>query len=140
MHTFNKQIYSLRRQFFRINKNILLVFIQQNSFIVPTKHFAISIKFWLLKQNVLLGQPNFFSGQQNKFCCINFVLNVPLLLMYISISKKVKNRYIILVSFWNYSSSVHGKNSSIKFIELFKSWRYRNLRNTILENLQHLSE
>ena len=34
---------------------------QQNYFFVPTKHFAISIKFWLLKQNVL-------SGQQKKFC------------------------------------------------------------------------
>ena len=37
---------------------------QQNSFVVPTKHFAISIKFWLLKQNVLLGQENLLSGQQ----------------------------------------------------------------------------
>ena len=41
---------------------------QQNAFVALTKHFAISIKFWLLKQNVLLGQ-------QNKFCCINFVLS-----------------------------------------------------------------
>ena len=37
-------------------KTILLVFMQQNSFVVSTKHFAISIKFWLLKQNILLGQ------------------------------------------------------------------------------------
>ena len=43
---------------------------QQNNFVVRTKHFAISIKFWLLKQNVL-------SGQQKKFCCINFFLSVP---------------------------------------------------------------
>ena len=47
---------TLRKQFFQINKNIFLVFMQQNSFVVPTKHFAISIKFWLLKQNVLLEQ------------------------------------------------------------------------------------
>ena len=49
---------TLRKQFCQINKNILLVFMQQNSFFEPTKHFAISIKFWLLKQNVLLGQQN----------------------------------------------------------------------------------
>ena len=41
---------------------------QQNSFVVSTKHFVISIKFWLLEQNVL-------SGQQKKFCCINFFLS-----------------------------------------------------------------
>ena len=58
----------LRKQFCRINKNILLIFMQQNSFVVPTKNFAILIKFWLLKQNVLLGQ-------QRKFCCINFFLS-----------------------------------------------------------------
>ena len=44
---------------------------QQNYFvgIYATKHFAISIKFFLLKQNVL-------SGQQKKFRCINFFLSV----------------------------------------------------------------
>ena len=45
---------------------------QQNSFIEPTNHFAISIKFWLLQQNVLLGQQNALSGQQKKFCCIKY--------------------------------------------------------------------
>ena len=59
---------TLRKQFCRINKNILLLFMQQNSFIVPKKHFAISMKFWLLTQNVL-------SGQQKKFCCIHFFLS-----------------------------------------------------------------
>ena len=48
---------------------------QQNYFVVPTKRFAISIKFWLLKQNVLLVQQNVLSGQQKKFCCINFVFS-----------------------------------------------------------------
>ena len=67
---------TLRKQFCQINKNILLVFMQQNSFAVPTKHFAISIKFWLLKQNVWLGQQNVLSGQQKMFCCINFFLSV----------------------------------------------------------------
>ena len=43
---------------------------QQNSFVVPTKHFAISNKFWLLERNVLLGQ-------QKKFCCIHYFLSVP---------------------------------------------------------------
>ena len=61
--------YTLRKQFCQINKIILLVFMQKNSFVVPKKHFSISIKFWLLKQNVL-------SGQQKKFCCINFFLSV----------------------------------------------------------------
>ena len=45
---------------------------QQNSFVVPTKHFAISIKFWLLEKNALLGQQNILSAQQKKFCCIHF--------------------------------------------------------------------
>ena len=40
---------------------------QQNSFLVPTKNFAISIKFWLLKQNVLLEQ-------KKTFYCIHFFL------------------------------------------------------------------
>ena len=61
-------IRTLRKQFCQINKNILLVFMQQNSFVVITKHFRISTKFWLLKQNVL-------SGQQKKFCCINLFLS-----------------------------------------------------------------
>ena len=64
--------HTLRKQFCQINKNILLVSMQKNSFVVPTKYFSISIKFWLLKQNVSLGQQNFLSGQQKKFCCINF--------------------------------------------------------------------
>ena len=42
---------------------------QQNSFVVSKKPFAISIKFWLLDQNVL-------SAQQKKFCCINFFFSV----------------------------------------------------------------
>ena len=67
---------TLRTQFYQINKNILLVFMQQNSFLVPTKHFATLIEFWLLKQNVLSGQQNFFSGQQKKFCHIHFFLSV----------------------------------------------------------------
>ena len=46
-----------------------LVFMKQNYFVVSTKHFAISIKFLLLKQNVLLRQ-------QQKFCCINFFISV----------------------------------------------------------------
>ena len=50
---------------------------QQNPFVVPTKHFAILIKFWLLKQNFLLGQQNFLSGQQQNFCFIHFFLSVP---------------------------------------------------------------
>ena len=54
-----QHIITLRKQFSQINKNILLVFIRQNSFVVPTKNFSISIKFWLLKQNVLLHK--FFS-------------------------------------------------------------------------------
>ena len=33
---------------------------QQNSFVVPAKNFTISIEFWLLKQNVLLGQKKSF--------------------------------------------------------------------------------
>ena len=33
---------------------------QENSFVVPTIHFAIAIKFSLLKQNVLLGQKKSF--------------------------------------------------------------------------------
>ena len=56
---------------------------QQNSFVVPTKPFSISIKFWLLKKNILLrqrnalsGQQNVLSGQQKKFCCIHFFLSV----------------------------------------------------------------
>ena len=49
---------------------------KQNSFVVPKKHFTISIKFWLLKQYVLLGQKNVLSGQQKNFCCINFFLSV----------------------------------------------------------------
>ena len=47
----------------------------KNSFVVPTKIFAISIKFWLLKQNVLLGQQNVLSGKHKKFCCIHFFLS-----------------------------------------------------------------
>ena len=62
---------ALGKQFCQINKNILLVFMPKISFVVPTKHFAISFKFWILKQNVL-------SGQQKKFCCINFFLSVTL--------------------------------------------------------------
>ena len=50
---------------------------QQNSFVVPTKHFSISIKFSLLKQNVLLGEKNVLSGQQQKFCCIHFFSQCP---------------------------------------------------------------
>ena len=44
---------------------------QQNYFVVPTKHFTVLIKFWLLEQNVLLGE-------QKNFCCMNFVLSVTL--------------------------------------------------------------
>ena len=33
--------------------------------------------------------------------------------------------------------SYTGKNSSIKFIKLFKSWGYRHLRNRVLENLRN---
>ena len=65
----NRSGATLRKQFCQINKNILLVLMQQNSFVEPRKHFAISIKFWLLKQNVL-------SGQQKKFCCIHFFISV----------------------------------------------------------------
>ena len=67
---------------------------QQNSFVVPTKHFSISIKFWLLKQNVLLGQQNVLSGQQNvlsgqqkKFFCINFFLSARLIFKIVRYSK-----------------------------------------------------
>ena len=67
---------ALRKQFCQINKNILLVFMQQNYFVVPTKHFVISIKFMLLKQNVLLGQQNVLSGQKKKFRCRNVFLSV----------------------------------------------------------------
>ena len=66
---------TLRKQFCQINKNIFLVFMQQNSFVVPTKHFTVSIKFWLLEQNVLLQQ-NILSGQQKNVCCIHFFLSV----------------------------------------------------------------
>ena len=59
-----------------MNKTILLVFMQRNSFVVPKKHFAISIKFCLLEQNALLGQQNVLSAQQKKFCCINFFLSL----------------------------------------------------------------
>ena len=38
----------------------MLVFMQQSSFAVPTKNFAISIKFLLLKQNVLSEQKKNF--------------------------------------------------------------------------------
>ena len=38
----------------KYNKNILWVFMQQINFVVPTKNFDMSIKFWLLKQNVWL--------------------------------------------------------------------------------------
>ena len=55
---------TLRKQFFIINKNILLVFMQQNYFVVPTKYFSKSIKFWLFEQDVLLGQKKSF------FACI----------------------------------------------------------------------
>ena len=74
-HTIFLLIPTLRKQFCQINKNILLVFMRQNSFVVPTKHFAISIKFWLLKQNVSLGQQNVLSIQQKMFCCIHFFLS-----------------------------------------------------------------
>ena len=37
---------------------------QQNSFVAPTKYFDISMKFWLLKQNVSLGQQNVLSVQK----------------------------------------------------------------------------
>ena len=50
-----------------MNKNILLVFMQQNSFVVLTKSIVKLIKFWLFKQN-------FLSGQQKKFC-IHFFLS-----------------------------------------------------------------
>ena len=36
--------------------------------------------------------------------------------------------------------SAHGKNSSIKFIELFKNWGYRYLKNRVLENWKNFSE
>ena len=42
---------------------------QQNSFVAPSKHIDKSIKFWLFKQNVLLGQ-------QTEFCCKHFFLSV----------------------------------------------------------------
>ena len=71
-----RYIITLRKQFCQINKTILLLFMQQNYFVVPTKHFAISLKFWLLEQNALLGQQNVLSAQQKKFCCIYFVLSV----------------------------------------------------------------
>ena len=35
---------------------------------------------------------------------------------------------------------IYRKNSSIKFIELFKRWGHRNLRYTALENLQNFLE
>ena len=44
----------------KINKNIFLVFMQQNPVGVLTKPFVKSIKFWLFKQNVLLGQKKSF--------------------------------------------------------------------------------
>ena len=59
---------TLRKPFCKMNKNILLVLMHQNSFVAPTKYFAKSIKFWLIQQNFLLEQ-------QQKFCCIHFVLS-----------------------------------------------------------------
>ena len=44
----------------------------KNSFVLPTKHFSILIKFWLLKQNVLLGQQNFFQHNKNSFVAYIF--------------------------------------------------------------------
>ena len=34
---------------------------------------------------------------------------------------------------------LQGKNSLVKFTELFKSWVYRHLHNRVLENLQNFS-
>ena len=39
---------------------------KQNSFVIPTKHFAESMKFWLFEQNVLLGK--------QKKCRLHFFL------------------------------------------------------------------
>ena len=60
-------IHTLRKQSYQINKNLLLVFMQQNYFVLMTKNFAKSIKSWLFQQNVLLGQ------QINFFCMIFFL-------------------------------------------------------------------
>ena len=40
---------------------------QQKSFVLPTKHFTKSIKFWLFKINVLLVQKNALLEQQKSF-------------------------------------------------------------------------
>ena len=54
------------------------------------------------------------------------------LALLFKILKKV-NKYEYL---WYYTE----KNTLIKFIELFKSWGYRHLRNRVLENLKNFSK
>ena len=55
-----------------IQKNILLVFMQQNSIVVPTKFFIKSIKFWLFQQSSLLGQQQkYFFPVYDLICFLN---------------------------------------------------------------------
>ena len=65
---------TLRKQFCQIKKNILLVFMQQNSFVVAAKHFAIhaekrSVK--LTGSSVLIWTTWLFSKFYQKLSLIN---------------------------------------------------------------------
>ena len=65
------EVTTLRNQFCQINKNIWLVFSQQNSFVVPTKHFAISIKFCY--SNKMFCYDNKIFCQDNKESFVGYI-------------------------------------------------------------------
>ena len=59
-------------------------------------------------------------------------------LQWLSYSEKWHEKHYIF-AFFNCIICTE-KNSLVNFIELFKSWGYRHLRNRVLENLQNFTE
>ena len=92
---------------------------QQNYFFVSTKNFAISMKFWLLKRNVLLGQ-------HKTFCWIHFFFGVQALIFFFF---GCPNKILVLLTKILVGSSKSFIGNATKMCRLYIRYPFANTVN-----------